>query len=65
MRVAHLLPISAIGGTEVGQLRVMMAAQKAGIDSLVLHPDDVSVVGKYFPECRIQRLLFARSPDRV
>jgi glycosyltransferase involved in cell wall biosynthesis len=48
MRVAHILPFPAIGGTEIGQLRVMQAARKAGVEGFALYLEDAPVVGEYF-----------------
>lgn len=36
MRVAHLLPFPGVGGTEIGQVRLMRAAQAAGYDNYAL-----------------------------
>ena len=47
-RIAHILPFPAIGGTEIGQLRIMKAARKVGLESFVFYLPDAPVVGKFF-----------------
>ncbi|MBM3814259.1 MAG: hypothetical protein FJW20_21755 [Acidimicrobiia bacterium] len=45
MRILHLLPFAGIGGTENGQLRIMEAARRSGIESTVIHFESPPVVG--------------------
>lgn len=47
MRVAHVLPFSEIGGTEIGQVNVMLAGRKIGIDAFAVVPSAATAVAAY------------------
>lgn len=50
MRVAHILPFPEIGGTEIGQVNVMLASRRLGIDSFAIVPEGGGTVASYVRE---------------
>ena len=50
MRIAHLLPFPGVGGTEIGQVRIMRAARAAGHQSFALCLDPSPELTAYLAE---------------
>lgn len=48
VRIGHILPFPAIGGTEVATLRIIEATLPSGIEHVVFHRADTPAVGAYF-----------------
>lgn len=48
LRIGHILPFPAIGGTEVATLRITQATTPYGIDHVIFHRADAPAVGAYF-----------------
>ncbi len=47
MRIIHILPFPEIGGTEIGQVNVMLASRGLGIDAFALVPEGGGAVAEY------------------
>ncbi len=47
MRIAHILPFPEIGGTEIGQVNVMLAGRRLGIEAFALVPAGGGAVAGY------------------
>ena len=47
MRIAHILPFPEIGGTEIGQVNVMLASRRLGVDAFALVPEGGGAVAGY------------------
>lgn len=56
MRIAHILPYTEVGGTEIAQLNIMRACRKAGIDSLVVTLPGAVLIRSFFQESGIETI---------
>jgi glycosyltransferase involved in cell wall biosynthesis len=62
MRIAHILPFNEIGGTEIGQLNVMRAGRKAGVDSFAIFPPDSEKVVTHFRDAGFEAFSYEPPP---
>lgn len=60
MRIAHILPYSQIGGTEIAQLNLIRASRKAGMDGFVVVPPDAEAVRTFFEKAGVEAMLHPR-----
>ena len=49
-RIAHILPFPSVGGTEVGTLRIIRAAERHGFGGLVYHRAAADAVRRFFQD---------------
>ncbi len=47
MRIVHILPFPEIGGTEIGQVNLMLASRRLGVDAFALVPEGGDAVAGY------------------
>ena len=59
-RIAHVLPFSDVGGTEVATLRVAQAAREQGYDNVVFMPSEAARIRQLFGAEGIESQTFQR-----
>lgn len=53
VRVGHILPFPAVGGTEVATLRIVQATQPHGIEHVIFHRADAPAVARFFSDAGV------------